>query len=49
VGLIYQQLNQPKAALRYVGQALDLASLRRDQELYRVKYEEINRALLAGN
>ena len=48
VGLIYEQLDQPKAALRYVQQALDLATLRRDHELYRVKYEEINRSLVAG-
>ena len=45
---IYEQLDQPKAALRYVQQALDLATLRRDHELYRVKYEEINRSLVAG-
>ena len=48
VGLIYEQLDQPKAALRYVGQALDLATLRRDQETYRVKLEELNRASVAG-
>lgn len=48
VALIYEQLNQPKAALRYVQQALELATLRRDLETYRLKAEALNRAVLAA-
>ena len=48
VGIIYDELDQPKAALRYIEQALDLATLRRDRETYRVRYDEINRSMLVG-
>lgn len=47
VGLIYEQLDEPRAALRYVEQAVELATLRRDLEIYRLKAEALNRALLA--
>ena len=47
LGVIYEQLDQPKAALRYIQQALELATLRSDQEAYRVKFEEISRGQVA--
>lgn len=46
VGLIYEQLDEPKAALRYVEQALERATLRRDLETYRLKAEALNRDAL---
>ena len=48
LGIIYAELDQPKAALRYIQQALDRASLLRDRETYRVKYEEISASQVAG-
>jgi Flp pilus assembly protein TadD len=48
VGLIYEQLDEPKAALRYVEQALERATLRRDLETYRLKAESLSRAELAA-
>lgn len=47
IGLIYEQLQQHRAAQHYVQQALDHATLRRDRDRYRVKLEEINLRLLA--
>ncbi len=46
-GVIYEQLHQPKAALRYVQQALDLATLRRDYDRYQLKFDELSRAQMA--
>ncbi len=48
LGLIYEQLDEPKAALRYVEQALERASLRRDLETFRLKAEELGSAEIAG-
>lgn len=46
-GVIYEGLHQPKAALRYVQQALDLATMRRDYERYQLKVDELSRAQMA--
>lgn len=48
VGVIYEQLGEPRAALRYVEQALERATLRSDLETYRLKAEALNRAALAA-
>ena len=47
LGLIYEKLSEPKAAMRYVQQALDKSSIMRERELYRVKLDELNRAQMA--
>ena len=47
MGVIYRELGQPKAALRYIEKAIDKANLFKEQETYRAKYDEINRSMLA--
>ena len=47
MGLIYSELGQPKAALRYVEMAMDNASLQRERRRYRAEYDRINNAMLA--
>jgi len=49
VGLIYEQLQQPRAARRYLQQAIERANLRKDLEVYRAKLEEVDRRLTALN
>ncbi len=44
-GLIYEQLDRPRAAQRYVEQAIERASLTRDRERYRMKLDELRRVV----
>lgn len=48
MGLIYRELGQPKAALRYIEKAMGKANLYKEQETYRAEYDAINRAMLAA-
>lgn len=47
MAIIYRELGQPKAALRYLEEAMDNATLYKEQQIYRVEYDKINRSLLA--
>ncbi len=48
VGLIYSELDQPRAALRYVEQAIERAGLARDLRRYRAKLAELQSAAAAA-
>lgn len=48
VALIYQQLGQPRAAQRYVEQAIERASLGSERERYKIKLGELQRAIAAA-
>ncbi|WP_170287250.1 tetratricopeptide repeat protein [Halioglobus maricola] len=48
LGLIYEQLDELKAAQRYVEQALSKSSLVRERERYRIKLDELNRIQTAA-
>lgn len=47
LAIIYRELGQPKAALRYLEKAMNNATLFKEQEIYRAEYERINRSMLA--
>lgn len=47
MGIIYRELGQPKAALRYIDKAIAQANLYKEQEVYRAEYDKINSAMLA--
>jgi tetratricopeptide (TPR) repeat protein len=46
LGIIYRELGQPKAALRYVEMAMNNATLYKEQKVYQLEYDRINRSLL---
>ena len=46
MGIIYRELGQPKAALRYLDMAMSHASLYREQQRYRAEYDRINSTML---
>jgi len=48
MAIIYRELDQTKAALRYLEEAMDNATLYKEQQIYRVEYDKINRSLLAA-
>ncbi|MEH6587290.1 MAG: tetratricopeptide repeat protein [Halioglobus sp.] len=47
LAIIYRELGQPKAALRYLEKAMNNANLFKEQQVYRAEYEKINRSMLA--
>ncbi|MFN3164386.1 MAG: tetratricopeptide repeat protein [Pseudohongiellaceae bacterium] len=47
-GLIFRQLGELKAALRYIDEARRHATLVSEKQAYTVEYEQISRRLLAG-
>ncbi|TDG12931.1 tetratricopeptide repeat protein [Seongchinamella unica] len=48
MGLIYRELGQPRAALRYIDKAINQANLYNEQETYRAQYEAISRAMASA-
>ena len=47
LGIIHRELDQPKAALRYLEAAMNKATLYKEQQVYRVEYDKVSRSLLA--
>jgi len=48
MGLVYRELGQPRAALRYIGKAINQANLFKEQEAYRNEYDAISRSMAAA-
>lgn len=49
VGLIYEHLYENRAARRYLRRAVELATLRKDREVYRAKLEELESGSMVLN
>ncbi|MEP4147130.1 MAG: tetratricopeptide repeat protein [Halioglobus sp.] len=48
LGIIHSELGQPKAALRYLEEAMSKATLYKEQQVYRMEYDRVRRSLLAA-